>query len=262
MVELPISQPKGPKQKYSVSLFQDGRVVPIKGNVVTRGKDVQGRPEGRIICNPPLSEIQKVCQISVERPSILSVRIIIYLGDMLLLASSLEDLLMAIDTLIFILQHLDFLINIKNSYIEPTSTLEFLGVIVDSGEMTLNLPKEKLLKVQNHCQEILEKGKVTVRKLSKLIGRLSSTAIAILPAPLHYRHLQHQQIQKLICHNSFEEKVEISVEARKELLWWKENLTLCNGRSLISSPPQIIISSDASLQGWGASCHRLTTGGP
>ena len=262
MVELPISQPKGPKQKYSVSTFQDGRVVPIKGNVVTRGKNVQDRPEGCIICNPPLSEIQKVCQIPVERPSILSVRIIIYLGDMLLLASSLEDLLMAIDTLIFILQHLDFLINIKNSYIEPTSTLEFLGVIVDSGEMTLTLPKEKLLKVQNRCQEILENEKVTVRELSKLIRRLSSTAIAVLPAPPHYRHLQHQQIQKLIFHNSFEEKVEVSVEARKELLWWKENLTLCNSRSLISSPPQIIISSDASLQGWGASCHRLTTGGP
>ena len=183
MVELPISQPKGPKQKYSVSTFQDGRVVPIKGNVVTRGKNVQDRPEGCIICNPPLSEIQKVCQIPVERPSILSVRIIIYLGDMLLLASSLEDLLMAIDTLIFILQHLDFLINIKNSYLEPTSTLEFLGVIVDSGEMTLTLPKEKLLKVQNRCQEILENEKVTVRELSKLIRRLSSTAIAVLPAP-------------------------------------------------------------------------------
>ena len=194
MVELPISQPKGPKQKYSVSTFQDGRVVPIKGNVVTRGKNVQDRPEGCIICNPPLSEIQKVCQIPVERPSILSVRIIIYLGDMLLLASSLEDLLMAIDTLIFILQHLDFLINIKNSYIEPTSTLEFLGVIVDSGEMTLTLPKEKLLKVQNRCQEILENEKVTVRELSKLIRRLSSTAIADLPALLHYLHLQHQQI--------------------------------------------------------------------
>ena len=144
---------------------------------------MQDRPEGCIICNPPLSEIQKVCQIPVERPSILSVRIIIYLGDMLLLASSLEDLLMAIDTLIFILQHLDFLINIKNSYIEPTSTLEFLGVIVDSGEMTLTLPKEKLLKVQNRCQEILENEKVTVRELSKLIRRLSSTAIAVLPAP-------------------------------------------------------------------------------
>ena len=113
---------------------------------------------------------------------------------MLLMASSLEDLLMARDTLIFILQQLGFLINIKKSYLEPTSTFEFLGVIVDSGEMTLGLPKGKLLKVQNNCQEILEKGKVTVRELSKLIGRLPSIAIAVLPAPLHYRNLQHQQI--------------------------------------------------------------------
>ena len=161
----------------------------------------------------------------------------------------------------FILQHLGFLINITKSYLEPTSTLEFLGVIVDSGEMTLSLSKEKPLKVQNHCQEILKKGKVVVRELSKLIGRLSIT-IAILPAPLHYCHLQYQHIQKLICHNYFKEKVKISVEGRKELLWWKENLTFCNERSLISPPPQIIISPDASLQGWGVSCHGLTTGGP
>ena len=117
-------------------------------------------------------------------------------------------------------------------------------MIADFGEMTLSFPKEKLLKVQNRCQEIrkLEKGKVTVSELSTLIGRLSSTAIALLPAPLHYRHHQHQQIQKLICHNSSKEKVEISVEARKELLWWKENLTLCSRRlQIISSPPQITI---------------------
>ena len=80
-----------------------------------------------------------------------NVRIIIYFDDMLLMASSLDDLLMAADTLIFILQHLGFLINITKSYLEPTSTLEFLGGIVDSGEMTLSLPKEKLLKVQYHC---------------------------------------------------------------------------------------------------------------
>ena len=55
---------------------------------------------------------------------------------MLLVASSVEDLLVARDTLIFILQHLGFLINIKKSYLERTSTLEFLRVIVDSGEMT------------------------------------------------------------------------------------------------------------------------------
>ena len=102
---------------------------------------------------------------------------------------------MAIDILIFIFQDLGFLINIKKSYLEPTRTLGFLGVIADSGETTLSLPKEKLLKVQNR-HEILEKEKVTVKELSKPPVRLSSTAIAVLPAPLHYRHLQHEQIQK------------------------------------------------------------------
>ena len=56
--------------------------------------------------------------------------------------------------------------------------------------------------------------------------------------------------------------MEILVEARKELLWWKENLILCNRRFLISSPTQIIISSDSSLQGWEVICHGLITEGP
>ena len=129
--------------------------------------------------NYPVSEIQEECQIPLEKPSLqvllplarvfstysglykvirspslsllkkLNVRIIIYLDNMLLTISSLEDFLMARDLLIFILQHLGFLISIKKFYLEPTSTLEFLGMIVDSGEMTLSLRKEKLLKVQN-----------------------------------------------------------------------------------------------------------------
>ena len=91
--------------------------------------------------------------------------------------------------------------------------------------MILSFPTKKLFNVHNHCQEILEKVKVAVREL---IGRLSPTAIAVLPAPLHYLHFRNQQIQKLICHNSFEEKVKISLEARKELFSWKENLSICN----------------------------------
>ena len=85
-------------------------------------------------------------------------KILIYLGDMLLMSSSLWDLLMARDTLIFIFQHLGFLINFKKFYLEATLTLKFIWVIVDSRELTLSLPEKKLLKVQNHCQEILRKG--------------------------------------------------------------------------------------------------------
>ena len=95
-------------------------------------------------------------------------------------------------------------------------------MIVDPGEMTLSLFKEKLLKVQNYFQEIFEKGEVAVRELSKLIARLLSTTITVLLAPFEYHHLQHQQIQKLIYQQQFPEKVAISVEARKELLCGKK----------------------------------------
>ena len=67
--ESPSSQPKGPEQKYSVSTLQDGRVVPIEGDVVTMGQNKKNRPERCILCNPRVSEIQKVCQIPVERAS-------------------------------------------------------------------------------------------------------------------------------------------------------------------------------------------------
>ena len=62
----------------------------------------------------------KLLKVSISLLRKLIVRIIIYLDDMLLMSSSLEDMLMTKVTLIFILQHLGFLINIKTSYLEPT----------------------------------------------------------------------------------------------------------------------------------------------
>ena len=43
----------------------------------------------------------------------------------------------------------------------------------------------------------------------------------------------------------------LTEEARKELEWWVENLQLTKGKTLINPQPQITISTDASLEGWG-----------
>jgi len=45
--------------------------------------------------------------------------------------------------------------------------------------------------------EILKGKTVKIRELASLIGRLSSSTIAILPAPLQYRSLQRKQILEL-----------------------------------------------------------------
>jgi len=95
----------------------------------------------------------------------------------------------------------------------------------------------------------------------KLVGRLSSAAIAVLPAPLQCRALQWQQIQEISRSQNLEKIIVLSEEAKGELLWWVQNLSITNSRLLIAPPPQLVISSDASLQGWGAFCKGHRTGG-
>ena len=126
----------------------------------------------------------KLLKVPIALLRRLNVKIIIYLDDMLLMGASQPELMLGRDTLIFVLQHLGLVINLKKSVLTPTKKLEFLGVLIDSNKMDISLPEEKIVKIQNQCQTLLSQKTVSVRELTQLIGRLSSTVIAVLPAPL------------------------------------------------------------------------------
>ena len=204
----------------------------------------------------------KLMKIPIALMRRLNVRLIIYLDDMLLMGSSLEEIMMARDTLIFILLHLGFVINFQKSILTPCHQIQFLGVEIDSITMTISLPLQKKEQIILQCKDILNQSDVSLRQLTQLIGRLSSTAIAILPAPLQYRALQRQQILELAEKQNFHARIVLSEEVRAEIQWWIENLMLSKGKAIISQPPQLVITSDASMQGWGAACQGQTTGGP
>ena len=212
--------------------------------------------------SPAPRVFSKILKVPISLLRRLGVRLIIFLDDILLVASTPEELRRMRDTTIFLLQSLGFLINVKKSVFEPTQKIEFLGMVVDSVEMTLSLPEEKVIARRKQCSEMLEREKVPLRELSKLVGRLSASMLAILPAPLQYRGLQRQQIFELKEQGSYDHLVELTVEVKEEINWWLCNLDLYNGRSLITPPPQIVIQTDASKTGWGAACRNLRTGGP
>ena len=46
-----------------------------------------------------------------------------------------------------------------------------------------------------------------------------------------------------------------------ELKWWVQNLKLCNGQTLIQSPAEVLMQTDASTKGWRATCNGISTGG-
>ena len=94
---------------------------------------------------------------------------------MLLMGRTLQEIMTAKDTLIFLLQNLGFAINLQKSILHPVKQLGFLGLQKSTEEMTLSLSKEKLTHIIQQYPEVYSQPRT-----SALIGLLSSTVQAIL----------------------------------------------------------------------------------
>ena len=119
----------------------------------------------------------------------------------------------------------------------------------------------KIQKVKTKCQNLLTEPETSILELTKVIGLLTSTIQPVLQGRLQCRYLQLQQISSLRESHSYQQKIVLDHQSKTELLWWITNLDLCNGRSLIQRPAQVLIQTDASKKGWGATCNGISTGG-
>jgi len=83
-----------------------------------------------------------------------------------------------------------FCVKRRKSILVPTQELGFLGFLVNSIKMSLYLPRDKLKSIKRECQAMINNPSVSIRTLSRLLGKPSSSIQAVFPAPLHYRFLQ------------------------------------------------------------------------
>ena len=90
---------------------------------------------------------------------------------------------------------------------------------------------------------------------------MTPTIKAVLPARLNCRFLQIKQISSLSEKLSYLEKIVLNENSKIELKWWVQNLELCNGPALIQPPAEVLMQTDASTKGWGATCNGASTGG-
>ena len=126
-----------------------------------------------------------------------------------------------------------------------TKNKKFLGLIIDSQNLSLSLTEQKLQKVKNCCVEMYNVTKVSILELTKLLGLLCSTVQAVLPAQLQIRYLQQLQIRMLQQERCYYQQITLNQKSKQELTWWIQNLSLCNGRCLVQPQPQMIIQTDA-----------------
>ena len=206
----------------------------------------------------------KMMKVPVTLLRKLKIRLIIYIDDMLLLGATMEEILTARDTALHLLRSLGLVINMEKSILEPSRLMEFLGVMVNSRKMTLSIPREKMEKLIASCRRTLTSKSLPLRKLAQMIGKLQATAPAFTYAPLQIRYLQQDLIQGVQSSGSYESMITLSKEARMELEWWIDNITLLNGNPIRLNPPDLVMSTDAAKGksgGWGAECQGLPTRG-
>ena len=189
------------------------------------------------------------------------IRVIIFIDDTLVMAQKQEDLLIMTREIITLLHLLGFSINWDKSALIPSQEIQFLGFVVNSVTMTMSLPEEKIKSIARACQTILKQETVTVRELSRVLGKMTAASQAVLPAPLCYCNLQRVKNLAYARTQSYEAVVPLDTLAQEELQWWCEFVKNWNGKAILAPRPQMTIESDASQLGWGARCGSVTTGG-
>ena len=88
---------------------------------------------------------------------------------------------------------------------------EFLGLVINSVNMTLAIPQEMVLDIQNKCMQLTASPKSTITEITKLLlEKLPFTAQAVLPGRIQYRYLEQQQIQAVREKDSYQSKNKLS----------------------------------------------------
>ena len=188
-------------------------------------------------------------------------RLIFYLDDTLLMAQSKVELRSFIKLVPQLLQLLGFNINWDKSVLSPAQRIQFLGFTVNSVEMSISLPREKVTKISQACRAMLRQPSTTVQELSRMIGCLTATVWAVIPAPLCYLQLQRLKNEAFRTSHSYSTRVILEPGARQDLKWWRDHLNEWNGKAVLPQAPDMFMKMDASLLGWGARCGDLQSGG-
>ena len=180
------------------------------------------------------------------------IRLVVYLDDFLIIGSSVEECKRHTHYTTSLLHFLGFIINWKKSDVEPKQNCKFLGMIIDSHNMVIELPREKCLKIKEMIENLLRDKKIKIQKLMECIGILVAACPAISYGWLYYKELERLKQRGLITHGyNINNEIKLTTEVIKELTWWHSQILTSNNKIRTSSF-DLEIFSNASTTGWGA----------
>ena len=185
------------------------------------------------------------------------IRLAIYLDDIVIMAASPELSRRHTQYVLDVLQGLGFVINLQKSSLEPSRTIQHLGVVIDAYRWQLTLPQSKLLAIAKDARRILranERHELTVRMVAGLAGKLAAAAVAMPAARFRMRSLQRLVWFALRHRVGWDGRVSLSATAQRDATWCTltKELRRCNHTPIRVVVPDAVLTTDASQTGWGA----------
>ncbi|XP_066600023.1 uncharacterized protein [Prorops nasuta] len=208
------------------------------------------------LCSAPwiFSKVMKPVMGLLRERGFLSV---IYLDDILCVGRSNEVCQSNTEETIALLEFLGFIVNYKKSVLKPSQRCTFLGFIIDSSSMELELPEEKKLSLKKFIKNLISKEECCIRHFAQLIGILVAANQAIKYSWLYIKSLEREKYLELRKNRgNYEANMKLSVQALEDLGWWEANI-LNSSNSTRRDKFDVTIFTDASTSGWGAVCDKI-----
>lgn len=207
----------------------------------------------------------KLCRVAVSQLRANGISVVIYIDDVLVFAPTYKECKEAVNTALKWFCYLGFVINLPKSSLEPSQTIEYLGLIWDSVRYKVSVSDDRVLRALDRCNELLLRKNVSLKSIACLLSTFTSMLLVYPDAPLRYRSLQHLLNAKLPLIRSAADYATtacLSDACREDLEWWTERLARPLSRSLSRVRASRECFSDASDVGWGAVAYGVQAGFP
>lgn len=198
-------------------------------------------------------------------PRALGWRVFSYIDDTLLAADSQHAAQVQSRALHNLLENAGFVVHQEKSVPEPTQRILFLGFIIDSTDLCVELPESKFRQLKKDFRLLREKIRnnepVTIRKFAQIIGFVLSILPAVPYGEVHFRSFEFAKIDLLRQGNGWDDLVPLPPSLLPEIQWWLDRQKPLR-RSFKDRAASHKVTTDASTSGgWGAICQDQKVGG-
>ena len=181
----------------------------------------------------------------------LGIRMLWYLDDWLILASSQEEACWARDKVFSLCQELGIVVNLEKSTLTPSQTIVYLGIRIDSQTFQASATPSRIEKFFSIVEEFLSSKVQSAKFWRVLLGHLASLSRLVPNGQLRMRALQ-LALSRGWDFRDEDILVPWDPPSRDNLRWWCTESCLEEGVSLALRSPDQMFWSDASNHGWGA----------